>query len=138
MALKHSKQREAIWEFLSDRTDHPTADTVYEGVRKDLPNISLGTVYRNLLLLRDLGKVRTVEVGDGIVHFDPNVSEHYHFICKECGKVSDIHGMDDGNIKMIAASKFDGLIEGYSAYFTGLCRECLETKNRVVAAQAGQ
>ncbi len=70
MALKHSRQRDAIYDFLKDRKDHPTAETVYMGVREQIPNISLGTVYRNLMVLKETGKIRTVEVGDGIVHFE--------------------------------------------------------------------
>ena len=57
MNLKHSKQRETIKEFLSTRKDHPTADVVYTNVRKSFPNISLGTVYRNLTLLADIGEI---------------------------------------------------------------------------------
>ena len=57
-ALKYSRQRESIKEFLRSRTDHPTADTVYENLRQIYPNISLGTVYRNLSLLSDIGEIR--------------------------------------------------------------------------------
>ena len=84
MALKYSKQREAIKEFLCTRKDHPTADNVYMEVRKEFPNISLGTVYRNLTLLAELGEIARINVGDGTDHFDPNTSLHYHFICKGC------------------------------------------------------
>ena len=125
MALKYSKQRQAVWDFLKDRKDHPTADVIYNGVREEYPNISLGTVYRNLMVLRDLGKVRTVEVGDGVIHFDPNVSEHDHFICTRCGRVLDIDGVDDQKVKAAAAAHFSGTIEGYSAYFYGICGDCL-------------
>lgn len=65
MNLKHSKQRETIKEFLSTRKDHPTADVVYTNVRKSFPNISLGTVYRNLSLLESLGEVQKLSCGDG-------------------------------------------------------------------------
>ncbi|MDD5940415.1 MAG: transcriptional repressor, partial [Lachnospiraceae bacterium] len=81
MAIKYSRQREAIWDYLKDRKDHPTADDIYIAVRKDFPNISLGTVYRNIMLMKNMGRIRTVDVGDGIIHFDPNTSEHDHFIC---------------------------------------------------------
>ena len=109
MALKYSRQRTAIWDYIKDRKDHPTADMVYEGVRKDYPKISLGTVYRNLMLMKDIGKIRTVEVGDGAIHFDPNVSEHDHFICSCCGKVIDIDVEDIARI----------------AFFYGICEECI-------------
>jgi len=125
MALKYSRQRAAIWDYIKDRKDHPTADMVYEGVRKDYPKISLGTVYRNLMLMKDIGKIRTVEVGDGAIHFDPNVSEHDHFICSCCGKVIDIDVEDIARIKELASRNFGGRIDGYSAFFYGICEECI-------------
>ena len=125
MALKYSRQRTAIWDYIKDRKDHPTADMVYEGVRKDYPKISLGTVYRNLMLMKDIGKIRTVEVGDGAIHFDPNVSEHDHFICSCCGKVIDIDGEDIARIKELASRNCGGRIDGYSAFFYGICEECI-------------
>ena len=76
MAHKYSRQRELIREFMHDRTDHPTADTVYMNVRKELPNISLGTVYRNLMLLAETGELIKVDIGDGTLHFDPATDEH--------------------------------------------------------------
>ena len=82
MNLKHSKQRDSIKEFLKGRKDHPTAAVVYENVRKTIPNISLGTVYRNLTLLADIGEISRIHVGDGVDHFDADISPHYHFICR--------------------------------------------------------
>ena len=86
-ALKYSRQREAIKSFLMTRKDHPTADVVYHSLRADFPNISLGTVYRNLTLLADLGEIARLRLGDGVDHFDADTSRHYHFICSECGSV---------------------------------------------------
>lgn len=126
MALKHSRQREAIYDFLKARHDHPTAETVYLGVRKTLPGISLGTVYRNLMLLRDIGQIRTVDVGDGIVHFDPDISNHNHFICTECSAVQDIPMKNIDEIADVAAEHFNGRITGYNAYFYGICENCLQ------------
>ena len=82
-ALKYSRQREAIKCFLMTRKDHPTADVVYHSLRADFPNISLGTVYRNLTLLADLGEIARLRLGDGVDHFDADTSRHYHFICSE-------------------------------------------------------
>lgn len=87
-ALKYSRQREAIKSFLMTRKDHPTADVVYHSLRADFPNISLGTVYRNLTLLADLGEIARLRLGDGVDHFDADTSRHYHFICSECGAFS--------------------------------------------------
>ena len=82
-ARKHSRQRELIKEFLAGRKDHPTADIVYMNVRRQNPNISLGTVYRNLTLLVEDGEINRLRVGDGVDHFDADTSPHYHFVCSD-------------------------------------------------------
>lgn len=126
MALKYSRQREAIKEFMMTRKDHPTADVVYMNVRKEFPNISLGTVYRNLTLLSDMGELLRLRVGDGVDHFDATTTPHYHFICQECGCVTDLeipimHSIDD-----IATEALGGQIYGHVTYFYGKCKNCLE------------
>lgn len=124
MSLKYSRQREAIKEFLFKRKDHPTADTVYMEVRKEFPNISLGTVYRNLTLLADMGEIARINVGDGVDHFDPDVSLHYHFICKACGCVQDLGLENITRINEMASEHFDGDIAGSVTYFYGICGKC--------------
>ena len=81
--LKRSKQRESIKKFLISRYDHPTAETVYMNIKEEFPNISLGTVYRNLSLLADIGEIQKLSTGIGPDRFDGNPKPHYHFICKE-------------------------------------------------------
>lgn len=127
MTLKYSRQREAIKNFLLTRKDHPTADVVYSHVREEFPNISLGTVYRNLTLLSDLGEILRIRVGDGIDHFDATVVPHYHFICTECGSVIDLDLDTLTQINEIADASFDGKIAGHVTYFYGTCPHC--TKN---------
>ncbi len=127
MALKYSKQREMIMDFLQGRKDHPTADIVYENVRLLNPNISLGTVYRNLALLADLGEIRRLRLGDGTDHFDADISPHYHFICNGCGCVRDLQMDDMENILENARRRFDGRITGHMTYFYGYCGKCCES-----------
>ena len=124
MQLKHSKQRDSILEFLATRKDHPTADVVYMNVREQLPNISLGTVYRNLTLLSDLGEILRLRVGDGTDHFDADTSEHYHFVCTECGSVIDLDMDSIDSIMEAAGERFDGRIRGHVTYFYGSCPAC--------------
>ena len=83
-AMKYSRQREAIKNFLMTRKDHPTADMVYSNIRQEFPNISLGTVYRNLTLLSDIGEIQRLHFSDGVDHFDADISPHYHFVCQNC------------------------------------------------------
>ena len=124
MALKKSRQREVIKAFLMSRKDHPTADVVYTNVRQQFPNISLGTVYRNLTLLADLGEIKRLHVGDGVDHFDADTSLHYHFVCTECGSVIDLEMQNIETIKDIAGAAFDGTIAGHVTYFYGTCGCC--------------
>ncbi len=125
MSLKHSRQRDSIIEFLSTRKDHPTADTVYMNVRQSFPNISLGTVYRNLTLLADMGEILRIRVGDGVDHFDYDTSPHYHFVCRECGSVLDLDMEVTKEEDQAAQKNFEGEIEGHMTYFYGRCPNCI-------------
>lgn len=78
--LKYSRQREGIKEYLKGRVDHPTADMVYMGIRKQYPNISLGTVYRNLSLLASLGEIQRIASEEGADRFDAVTAPHYHVV----------------------------------------------------------
>ena len=84
MQRKYSRQREAIKEFLAGRTDHPTADTVYTCLREQYPNISLGTVYRNLTLLTEMGEIMKITTGEGADRFDANVQRHHRDGYRSC------------------------------------------------------
>ena len=128
MALKHSKQRELIKAFLMTRKDHPTADVVYMNVRQDCPNISLGTVYRNLTLLADIGEISRLRLGDGVDHFDADTSHHYHFVCSECAGVIDLEMDNIDHIVSAAGTRFDGEITGHVTYFYGTCGCCKKAR----------
>jgi len=128
MALKYSKQREMIYEFLKDRTDHPTADIVYHGVKNDCPNISLGTVYRNLMLLSDLGQIQRLNVGDGADHFDPVTKDHNHFICTKCGQIFDLEMDGLSCLDEEAVKHIKGKIDYHKIFFYGTCEKCLASE----------
>ncbi|MCD7739566.1 MAG: transcriptional repressor [Lachnospiraceae bacterium] len=127
MTVKHSRQRECIKGFLMTRKDHPTADTVYMHVRDQFPNISLGTVYRNLSLLTELGEIQRINVGDGVDHFDADTSEHYHIVCTKCGCVQDIR-MEMPQLLSEANSNYNGVVTGQAILFYGTCPACLKTQ----------
>ncbi|MCI8861154.1 MAG: transcriptional repressor [Lachnospiraceae bacterium] len=129
-ALKYSRQRESIKSFLLSRYDHPTADTIYMNVRKEFPNISLGTVYRNLALLTDLGEIIKITT-DGADRFDAHVEPHSHFICRGCHEVLDIQMEDEDFIDEEAQKKFSGRIEGHTVQYFGLCEGCLAKKDAI-------
>lgn len=127
-ARRHSRQRELIKEFLKTRKDHPTADIVYRNIRNQNPSISLGTVYRNLTLLAEAGEITRFNVGDGMDHFDGDVSPHYHFVCQECGRVMDLEMESIEEITDIAAAGFRGHIAGHMTYFYGICGDCIDRR----------
>ena len=92
--LKYSKQRASIKDYLMHTTSHPTDDTVYLHIKEEFPNISLGTVYRNLNLLADIGEALRIPTPDGGDRFDGRCEPHYHVVCTNCGNVFDLE-MDD-------------------------------------------
>ena len=128
--LKYSRQRESIKEFLMTRRDHPTADVVYDNMKIIYPNISLGTVYRNLSLLSDIGEIRKLSNFGGADHFDGNTEPHSHFMCTECGCVQDLEtdGFDD--VIQHAGRNFAGRITGCNVRFFGLCEDCLKQSEK--------
>lgn len=124
--LKYSRQRESIKEFLMTRTDHPTADVVYENMKLIYPNISLGTVYRNLSLLADIGEIKKLPSFAGADHFDGRTEQHCHFMCTCCNKIIDMNSESINHIMESASREFKGEISDYSARFFGICEDCLK------------
>ena len=86
---RNTKQLQVVWEAIKDDDSHPTADQVYDKVRESLPNVSLGTVYRNLQKLVANEKLHVLMLGRA-QHFDPLVKRHQHFICEKCGRIFDV------------------------------------------------
>ena len=118
----YSKQREAILNELHSRCDHPTAAQVYEGVRRVIPNISLGTVYRNIALFKENGKAIAVANILGEERLDGDTSPHAHLVCKCCGKIDDIDMPS-----LILKGEATGFNTDFVAvtYF-GTCKDCSE------------
>lgn len=125
--LKYSRQREAIKDYLSSTYDHPTADTVYMMVKQEFPNISLGTVYRNLNLLADLGEVQKISTAIGGDRFDGHTEPHYHFCCTHCGRVLDMDMEQLQFVNETASEHFQGTIESHSMMFYGKCPDCVKS-----------
>ncbi len=124
-ALKYSRQREVIKEYLSSTDEHPTADTVYMHIRKDFPHISLGTVYRNLNLLADMGEAAKITASDGAIRFDGITAPHYHALCTKCGRLFDLDMKISNSMNAEAQASFNGSIHSHSALFYGICEQCL-------------
>ena len=122
--LKFSRQREAVIQSLRSRCDHPTADSLYQSLRKEYPHISLGTVYRNLSLLSDMGAIRKISCGDGQERYDYNTEDHYHFVCRKCGKVTDLKVEKMRDLNEIISDPDIAVVDSHSLIFYGYCREC--------------
>lgn len=121
---KYSRQREAIKEYLSNTKEHPTADTIYMDIRETYPNISLGTVYRNLNLLVEKGEVLRIIGMDESDRYDGHTHDHYHFLCNKCRRVFDIEMESIDLINEVANKNFPGKVEGHVTYFYGKCNDC--------------
>ena len=120
--MRNTKQKNVILEIVNNSYDHLTAYQIYEIARKLIPNISLGTVYRNLSGLTDDGKIRKLEVY-GTLRFDRN-TKHAHFICTECDGIFDVF---DGIL--VDNEYVDGnLVMYYDIKIRGICKKCLEGK----------
>ena len=126
--VKYSRQRESIKNYLMSRKDHPTADMVYTALRDIYPNISLGTVYRNLTLLAQQWEIIKLSCGEGYDRFDAQTEDHYHFICTECHSVMDLDLPSIEHINVLASSGFGGKVEGHKTYFYGRCADCLRKR----------
>lgn len=131
--LKYSRQREAIKEYLMHTTTHPTADTVYTSVRNEFPNISLGTVYRNLNLLSEIGEAMKITTPYGGDRFDGNPVPHYHVCCTSCGNVYDLDMELLSKVNVLAQDVWDGEIEAHDIMFYGTCRGCLNKKKEKIS-----
>ena len=103
--MRHSLQRDTIKNVVCSTDCHPTADWVYNEVRKLIPNISLGTVYRNLSQLSDNSSIRTIQDGS-VTRYDGNIKPHHHLKCIKCGEIKDIN-IHNLNLKEKIKSKFD-------------------------------
>ena len=122
--LRMTRQRKVILEELRKLNTHPSADEIYEVVRHRLPRISLGTVYRNLEVLSELGEIQKLELSGLLKRFDWNTKKHYHIRCVRCSRVDDapIAPLNKLDNELYGATVFE--IIGHNLEFTGLCPEC--------------
>ncbi|OHB26082.1 MAG: hypothetical protein A2X84_07580 [Desulfuromonadaceae bacterium GWC2_58_13] len=123
--LPVTPQRQAILEALAGRSDHPSADELFDEVRKQLKGISRTTVYRVLETLVRIGVVQRIGTEEARARFDADTRRHHHILCMGCGKLSDLKGIDIGELMPDSAEVAGFRIFNYSVQFTGLCAECL-------------
>jgi Fur family peroxide stress response transcriptional regulator len=126
-AVKLTHQRTEIFREVAQTGDHPDVETVYRGVRKRIPMISLDTVYRALWLLNDLGLIGTLGPSRGRTRFDANLDRHHHFVCERCGLTRDFCSDAFDELKLPQSIRAIGRIETTHVEARGLCRECAKT-----------
>lgn len=123
--MRLTKQRKLILDRLRESKSHPTATEVFDEVRMELPNISLGTVYRNLDVLSRQGYIRKIETCGDQKRFDAVTWDHLHVICSRCGKVRDVEGEFDLDVDKLAGIDSDFTITGVRFEIIGVCPDCL-------------
>ena len=118
---KTSKKRQAILDALMATTEHPNAEWLYHKLKPEYPDLSLGTVYRNLSLFADAGDILRIGVLGGQERFDGWTHPHAHFICEKCGRVDDVDAMLPENR---ITGEMPGEVRSWALTFYGICRCC--------------
>lgn len=123
--MRNTKQRSLVLDVVNHSYNHPTAYQVHQKCIKVLPNISLGTVYRNLNTLVELGNIQSLEVSGHMVRYDKILS-HDHFVCLKCGNIIDLDKCDISYDKMIKGN----MIMTCKVRYEGVCCDCLKLNNK--------
>ncbi|OGO20397.1 MAG: transcriptional repressor [Chloroflexi bacterium RBG_16_50_9] len=121
---RDTRQRQAILNILRGTTSHPTADWIYDEVRKMITNISKGTIYRNLKVLREDGQISELNLSGTVSRFEGRLNNHYHFRCEKCGRVIDVDETVDNELDRKVAGKTGFKIAYHQLEFRGLCPDC--------------
>lgn len=129
MAQRFSHQRERIYQAVLESRDHPTAEMVYHRLKPELPRLSLGTVYRNLIFFQERGDIRSVGVIQGQERFDAVVTPHSHFVCEYCGAVIDLpHLTLDSEMDHAVSQQYGLMVYRHELTLHGLCPDCIKQK----------
>ncbi|NLK08455.1 MAG: transcriptional repressor [Firmicutes bacterium] len=129
--IRRTKQREVILSVLQSTDTHPSADWIYEEVRQVLPNISLGTIYRNLRILVDSGEAMELRFGSGASRFDGNPKNHYHFVCLNCDRIYDLELSLQEKLEEQVSEKAGHRVLDHRLEFYGICDVCQSKKNTI-------
>ena len=126
---KHFRKRNAILACLRDTDVHPSADWVYARLKPEYPDISLGTVYRNLSVFRQQGTIASLGTVNGVERFDGNTQPHVHFVCTGCSAVMDMPQLQvPQEMAQSVRDILGGQVDGCQLTFTGLCSKCVQNQ----------
>ena len=130
-AIRHSKKRDAILAAIRSTDCHPSAEWVHQTLKPTHPDLSLGTVYRNLTFFREQGVIQSVGVVQGQERFDGTTAPHSHFVCSCCGCVSDLHRIDPHNdLEGLVRREYGVQVERHELTFYGLCTACMPSTTK--------
>jgi Fur family transcriptional regulator, peroxide stress response regulator len=119
-----TRQKEAILRILSNTSSHPTADQIYVEVKKEIPSISKGTVYRNLKILQESGEITELVLNSALGRYEVKQKNHYHFRCERCARVIDLDIPVERGLDRKVALRTGLKISGHQLEFRGVCRDC--------------
>lgn len=122
--LRMTRQRQGILAELRKTDTHPSADELFGRVRKQMPRISLGTVYRNLEILSELGEIQTIEMAGSLKRFDGVAENHYHIRCVNCDRLIDAPLKVSDTLENAVQAHTDFSIFSHRLEFTGVCPDC--------------
>lgn len=123
---RNSRQRMLVYDAVKASHEHPNAEEVYQVVKQRLPDISLGTVYRNLNQLAQQGELLKICLPGASDRFDARTDAHHHLLCDRCGRLYDIELGDLGGLEARIRGITDFTVTGYQVYITGICQNCAE------------
>lgn len=127
-ATRHSKKRDAILTAIRSTKCHPSAEWVYQTLKPEHPDLSLGTVYRNLIFFQERGDIQSVGVVKGQERFDGTTAPHSHFVCSGCGCVIDLDAVKlDQDITRTVCNQYGLAVERHELTFYGLCPSCMHS-----------
>ena len=128
---KQFRKRNAILTYLQSTKSHPSAEMVFAGLKPEIPDLSMGTVYRNLSLFKQQGLASSVATVKGVERFDGNVAPHVHFICEDCDAVIDLPQLQvPQQLRRTAAEQVGGTVRMCQLSFSGVCRNCMENQQK--------
>ena len=126
--FKVTPQRLAIYKILMETSKHPTAEVIFGELQSQYPTMSLATVYKTIEVLKEMGLVSSLNVGEDSFRYDANMEPHIHMICQECNEVTDLFGMDLSALNAAAEEKSGYQVVEHQEYLYGSCAECIRRR----------
>ncbi|MBL8218210.1 MAG: transcriptional repressor [Bryobacterales bacterium] len=136
LGLAHTHQRMVIYRALAATDSHPTPESVYEQVKREIPSISLGTVYKNIHTFTEAGLLREVNLLHDSLRLDANLENHHHFVCVRCKSVTDIPEQDIAPLHLNQPLPEGYVLQRATAELLGVCASCAASENTLKTASS--